>query len=281
MTAFRPSRRASAWIAAALLLALAAAALLALVLPPVIAAAARLLTVPLTRRLALQTLELAAICTALSLLLGAPLAWTLRLGAERVRRQRGLAVVSPLVLGLLARTTGFLVVLGEFGLVNLVLRTMQIETELPPRAMLLNELAVLAGMVQVFGPFMVLALYKAMARIDIGMVRALRSLGMSHPAIFLRVAVPLSRGGIAAGVATVFALATGAYVTVAMFGPRRVRALASLAYEQSTTLIDWQIAALGLGLAGIGLLLVARWLRQEALPQRRPNNRPAASSTSA
>lgn len=274
------SRRVSVW-AGAVLLALAAAGLLSVVLPPVLIAADRLLTVPLTRRLAVQTLKLAALCTVLSLLLGAPFAWTLRLGAERVRRVRAVGVASPFILGLLARTTGFLIVLGEFGLVNLVLRTLRIETEVPGRAMLLNELAVLGGMVQVFAPFMVLALYRPMARIDIGLVRSLRSLGMSHPAIFVQVAVPYSRGGAAAGVATVFALATGAYVTVAMFGHRRVQALADLAYDQSTALIGWQIAALVIGLGGIGLLVLGRWLRGAAMAQRPPNSRAAAPRTSA
>jgi ABC-type spermidine/putrescine transport system permease subunit I len=104
---------------------------------------------------------------------------------------------------------------------------------------------------------------------------------MSHAAIFLRVAVPLSRGGAAAGVITVFALATGAYVTVAMFGPHRVQTLARLAYDQSQRLIGWQIGALLLGLGGIGVLVAARWARAQAAGQRRPNSRPAASSTSA
>lgn len=274
------TRRGGAWLAA-VLAALAMAALLSFALPPVLTAGARLWTVPLTRRLAWQTLQLAALCAAICLVLGAPIAWMLRLGAERLRRARGLEAVSPFFLGLIARATGFLVVLGEFGLLNLVLRTLQIETEMPRGAALLAELAVLIGMVQVFAPFMVLALYRPMARIDIGTIRALRSLGMSHAAVFRRLALPLSRGGMVVGTATVFALATGAYVTVAMFGPRRVRALASVAYDQSTTLIGWQIAALVIGLGGVGLLLLARWLRWAAVPQRRPNSRPAAPRTSA
>ncbi len=274
------NRRVAIW-AAALLAALAVASLLSLALPPVLLAADRLLTVPLTRRLAFATLRLASLCTAVSLLLGLPMAWTVRLAAEQARTTRPFAAISPFVLGVLARATGFLVVLGEFGLVNLVLQAMRIETQLPRQRTWVAELTVLGGMVQVFAPFMILALYRSMSRTPIGTVRALRSLGMSHAAIFVRVAIPLSRGGAAAGVLTVFALATGAYLTVAMLGPRRVQALASLAYDQSTALILWQVVALALGVFAILLLLLGRYLRRAPPAQRPPNSRAAAPRTSA
>ena len=231
----------------------------------------------LYRRLAAETLKLATLCTIISLVVGAPLAWTMRLASERLGRGTSLGIATPLA-GILGRATGLLVVLGEFGLVNLVLRTLRVESDMPRRGTLLAELAVLGSMIQVFAPFMVLALYRPMGRIGIGTVRALRSLGMSHLALFWTVVLPLSLGGVAVGVATVFALATGAYVTVAVVGGRRVHALAGLAFEESTDLIGWQIAAVALVLAGTGLVLVVRrWVAA----QRPPNSRAAAPTTSA
>jgi ABC-type spermidine/putrescine transport system permease subunit I len=56
---------------------------------------------------------------------------------------------------------------------------------------------------------------------------------------------------------TVFALATGAYITVAAFGGVRVRAMAETAYEESSALVNWQLGAavLVIGLVSAAILL--------------------------
>jgi putative spermidine/putrescine transport system permease protein len=141
------------------------------------------------------------------------------------------------------RSLGWLVVLGEFGLVRLVLRTLRLEADMSHRSHLLSEMAVLGSLMQVFLPFMVLALYGAVSKIDPVLIRAARNMGASAARAFIEVVVPLSLPGAAIGVASVFALATGAYVTVAMVGGARVRGMAEMAYEESATLLGWQLGA--------------------------------------
>jgi putative spermidine/putrescine transport system permease protein len=204
---------------------------------------ARVLTSPLYRRLLGETFKLAGLCALLCLLVGYPLAWGLRLASDRVRRVVVLGVMAPVLIGVVVRSLGWLVVLGEFSLVNLVLRTLRLEADLSRRSHLLSEMAVLGGMVQVFFPFMVLALFGAVGKIDLGLIRAARNLGATRMRAFFAVVVPLSLPGAAIGVATVFALATGAYVTVAVVGGVRVRSMAEMAYEESSTLVNWQLGA--------------------------------------
>ena len=133
----------------------------------------RVLASPLYRRLLGQTFRLAAACALVCLLAGYPLAWALRLGVDRLRASAALGRFAPTLVTVLLRGMGALVVLGEFGLINLVLRTLRVEADLARRAPLAGELGELSSMVQVFFPFMVLALYGAVATMGGVKVRAL------------------------------------------------------------------------------------------------------------
>ena len=218
---------------------------------------ARVLASPLYRRLLAETFKLAGLCAVASLIVGYPIAWGLRLAADRARRSTAAGSLGPLLVNVVVRSLGWLVVLGEFGLLNLVLRTLRLEADISRGARLRGELSELGSMVEVFFPFMVLALYGAVAKIDLALIRAARNLGATRTRAFFEVVLPLSLPGAAVGVVTVFALATGAYITVAAFGGVRVRAMAEMAYEESSTLINWQLGAavLVVVLVSAGILL--------------------------
>lgn len=218
---------------------------------------ARVLASPLYRRLLGETFKLAGLCALISLVVGYPIAWGLRLAADWARGSRAAGSLGPVLVSVVLRSLGWLVVLGEFGLLNLILRTLRLEADLSRRYHLVSEMSELGNMVEVFLPFMVLALYGAVSRIDLAMLRAARSLGATRTRAFFEVVVPLSLPGAAVGVVTVFALATGAYITVAAFGGVRVRAMAEMAYEESSTLVNWQLGAavLVVGLVSAGILL--------------------------
>ena len=220
----------------------------------------RLLANPLYRRLLVQTFELAGACALICLLAGYPVAWGLRLGAERLRASAALGGFAPSLVGMLVRGMGALVVLGEFGLINLVLRTLRVEADLSRRSHFGSGFTELSGMVQVFFPFMVLALYGALAKIDLALPRAARNLGATRLRAFIEVVLPLSLPGAAIGVVGVFALATGAYVTVAALGAVKIRALAETAAADSATLIDWQLGAAVLAVLLISAAVLMRLL---------------------
>lgn len=221
---------------------------------------ARALASPLYRRLLAETAKLAGLCALVCLVLAYPLAWGMRVVSDRLRRIVVFGVLAPMLLSVLMRGLGWMVVLGEFGLVNLVLRTLRLEADLSRRSHLISELAVLGSMVEVFFPFMLLALYGAAAKIDPALLRAARNLGATRLRAFFLVVVPLTLPGAAVGVVTVFALATGAYVTVAAYGARHVRSLAEAAAEESATLMNWQLAAAAAVLAAAAAAILLRLL---------------------
>jgi len=237
---------------------------------------ARVLRSPLYRRLLGETFKLAALCAMISLLAGYPLAWGLRLAADWARRSKTAGSLGPLLVNVVMRSLGWLVVLGEFGLLNLVLRTLRLEAELSRRSRLLDEARELWNMLEVFFPFMVLALYGAVSRIELATIRAARNLGATRTRAFFEVVVPLSLPGAAVGVVSVFALATGAYITVAVFGGGRVRAMADMAYEESSTLVGWQLGAAVLVVLLVSAIILLRLLlaglrRADAGARARPS----------
>ena len=88
--------------------------------------------------------------------------------------------------------------------------------------LLYTDTALYIGMVYTYLPFMVLPVYARLAKLDATLLEAAADLGASPLRAFLRVTLPLSLPGIAAGVALVFIPCVGEYVIPELFGgPRR------------------------------------------------------------
>jgi len=196
-----------------------------------------------------ETLKLSALASALCLVLGTPVAWTLRLATSRMQGLILLGLLAPLLVSVVVRSFGWVILLGEFGLLNAALQAAGVGGPVSHRTHLYTEAAVLAGLVHVFLPFMVLAIYGALQKLDLQLLRAARNLGANRFRAFLAV-LPLTVPGMVAGVATVFALTAGSYVTVAVLGGNGVRVLAVVAYEQAISGMNWPLGS------AIGLVLL-------------------------
>jgi putative spermidine/putrescine transport system permease protein len=210
----------------------------------------RLLTDPFYLRVLATTFRLAAIAAVLCLLLGYPLALLLRAAPARLKGLLIVGIVAPLLVSVIVRTFGWVVILGEFGLLNNALRAIGVDATFARSSHLFNEPAVIAGLVHVFLPFMVLAIHGALQKQQARVVDAARNLGASPLRAFVLVTLPLSLPGVVAGLTTVFAMATGAYITVAVLGGSRVMVMSILAYQQSLGLANWQMGA------AIGIVLL-------------------------
>lgn len=203
----------------------------------------RLLTDPFYLGMLFGTFRLAFITSAICLVLAYPMAYFLRLCPDRYKGLILLGVLAPLLVSVVVRTFGWVVVLGEYGLVNSLLQGVGYPGDFAKRTHLYNEAAVVIGLVHVFFPFMVMALYNALQKLDMSLIRAARNLGATPLRAFREVTFPLTLPGVASGCTTVFALTTGAYVTVAVLGGPRVLVLAILAYQESVGLMNWQFGA--------------------------------------
>ncbi|MFI4986996.1 MAG: ABC transporter permease [Alphaproteobacteria bacterium] len=204
-----------------------------------------------------NTLKISVLVTLFSFALGYPLAYLMSTTTPRARNLLMALVLVPFWTSVLVRTFAWLVILGSNGLVNKALIALGIVEQ--PVKLLFNMIGVQIGMVHVLLPFMVFPLYGVMSRIDPSLVRVARSLGATPSRAFLRVFLPLSLPGIAAGCVLVFLLAIGFYITPALLGGPGEITLATMIDMMVTSFLNWGFAAtLGIVLlVTVGLIFIA------------------------
>ena len=216
----------------------------------------RALTNELYLRVIFETFKIAAVVTLLTLALGYPVAYVMATSG-RAWQLVGIAfVLLPFWTSILVRTYAWMVMLGRNGVVN---RTLigwgVIDSPLP----LLNNLAgVLIGMVHVLLPYMILPVFNAVKKVDPNLVLAAEGLGAPRWRAFLRVTLPLTMNGVAAGVTLVFTLSLGFFITPALLGGGRVVMIANLIEEQVRELLNWAFAG-ALSAILLALTLAAFW----------------------
>jgi putative spermidine/putrescine transport system permease protein len=202
------------------------------------------------------TLRIAVVVTALSLAIGYPLAHLM----ARMRSRLGhalllMAVIAPMLTGIVVRTFAWMTLLADRGVINTTLAWLGwINKPLP---LMYNEFGVVVGLVHIYVPFMVLTLVGVIGRIDPALEEAARILGAGRLRAFLEVTLPLSLPGILAGSLLVFALSISAYVTPVLLGGSNVLTLPMLIYQQVSASFNLGFAgALGVVLLAVSLALV-------------------------
>lgn len=198
-----------------------------------------------------RTIRISAIASAIMLVVGYPVAYYLRIVSPKVRGRLLFFVISPLLVSVVVRTYGWVILLSKEGLLNTVLLVVGIDTGFTRSTHLFNETAVIVGLAHVFCPFMVLALYNSLQKLNLSLLRAAANLGASPMRAFLEVTLPLTLPGVLAGITTVFPLVMGSFITVSVLGGPSVWVLSMSAYQEATGLMNWQLA----GAIGVSLLL--------------------------
>lgn len=227
------------------------------------------LSEPFYRDTLATTLYVATLTTLICLLAGLPAAYFLaRVGARRIKGLLIIMIILPLFTGNAVRTAGWMIVLGDHGVVNRLLMGMGLLSE--PVKMLYTPTAVVIGLTSVLLPFMIVTLQSVMEGIDRSVEEASWSLGAPPLLTFWRVVVPLALPGIVAGVLLCFILALNAYATPFLLGGPKFRMMAPVLYQQITAINNWPMgAALGFVLMSVSLclsLLSALMLRARRAP---------------
>jgi putative spermidine/putrescine transport system permease protein len=203
------------------------------------------------------TLVLGGAVTALAIALGYPVAYGLARGRHRWKTVLRLCVVAPLLVSVVIRTYGWIVLLAGNGVVNQTLLALHLVDE--PVKFLFTHTGVTIGLVHFALPVAILSLVGVIEAVDPALEEAARGLGAGPVQTFLRVTLPLTVPGIAAGSMLVFALTVAAFVTPALMGGPSLIVLSTLIYQQMTVTLEWgfgaAVAAILLGVT-TGLFLV-------------------------
>jgi putative spermidine/putrescine transport system permease protein len=202
------------------------------------------------------TLRIGLIVTVIALLIAYPLAHLLaRMRSKLGRTLLLMAIIAPMLTGLVVRTFAWLAILSNRGVVNSTFQLMGLTSA--PLPLLENETGIIIGLVHIYVPFMILTLTGVIARIDPRLEEAARGLGAGRVRTFLEVTLPLSMPGIFAGSLLVFALAISAYVTPLVLGGAQVMVWPILVYQAVSGSFNLGFGgALGVVLLLVSLLLV-------------------------
>ncbi|MFD9902035.1 ABC transporter permease [Mesorhizobium sp. NPDC059025] len=209
---------------------------------------------PIYVRTFISTFEVAGLVTLVCVLLGYPVAYLLSQLSERTAGLLMIFVVLPFWTSVLVRTYAWLVLLQRTGLVN----TWLIDAGLisAPLPLVHNMLGTVIGMVHVMLPFLILPLYASMRAIDPVYMRAAANCGATPSQAFRQVFLPMSLPGLAAGVALVFVLCLGFFVTPALLGGGRVAMWAMQIANNISVYGNWGAASA----LGVVLLVVTAFI---------------------
>ncbi len=205
-------------------------------------------------RVLLQTLALGVAVTALTLVLGYPVAYFLARAAARSRRLLILLVIAPLVVSIVIRSYGWMVLLGRAGTVNTVLQALGLIDK--PLPLMYNWFGVVIALTQVLLPFMILTLASVIEGIPESLEDTAAVLGAGWWQRFRHVVLPLSMEGVGAGITLVLMLTIGSFVSVLLLGGSDTLILPLLIYQQVILLNNNFAAALGMLLLAISVILL-------------------------
>ena len=216
---------------------------------------------PLYLGILLRSFSVAAVSTAICLLLGFPLALFISRSGARKNLYLYL-VILPFWTSFLVRTYAWMFLLRDTGLINSALLAAGLIRE--PLPLLYNYWAVIVGLVYGYMPFMVLPLFATLERMDKSLLEASADLGARPWSTLWRVTIPVCMPGITAGAILVFIPCLGAYLTPDLLGGGRTILIGNLIQNQFTAARDWPFgSAVSLALMAIVMAMLTVLARRQ------------------
>ena len=211
-------------------------------------------------RSTLMALETSIYC----IVLAYPVAYYLafRAGARRVSLLT--VILVPAWTSFLLRVLAWKIILGSEGLLSSFLQWAGLLDE--PRPILLySRAAVVVALTYSWIPFVALPIFAALERIDRHLLEAAYDLGCPPWQAFLRVTLPLSLPGVAAGFLFVFIPTLGEWVTPALVGGVDGVMYGNIVQDQFVRSLNWPMGSL-MSLVMLVMMLLLVLLVARLLP---------------
>jgi putative spermidine/putrescine transport system permease protein len=199
----------------------------------------------------LRTLGISLAVTLACVALGYPVAYLLATLPMRTSNLLMILVLLPFWTSLLVRTTSWIVVLGQNGVLLEFLAFLHLVGDDDRPRLIYNMTGSIVAMTHILLPFMILPLYSVMRGISPSYMRAAQNLGAPPATAFLRVYLPQTVPGLGAGCILVFILAIGYYITPALVGGESGTMISNFIALHMQKSLNWGLAA------ALGALLLA------------------------
>ena len=183
--------------------------------------------------------------TLLAFVVSFPIAFYLvKVISPRVSGFLMLLLLIPLWIGELVTIYGWVILLGENGVINESLKFLGlIDHSLP---LIYNNLSMTIGLLYMSMLFMIIPIMTTMESLDDAMIEAASDLGASKWTIFRRIVIPHAMPGIINGSIIVFMLVIGDYVAPNILGGKSSLWFTEQIYNQFLSTFNWnQGAAFG------------------------------------
>ncbi|MDB2552841.1 ABC transporter permease subunit [Paracoccus sp. (in: a-proteobacteria)] len=189
----------------------------------------------------LSSLQIAAVSTFITLLVGYPVAYGMAQSPDEWRPTLMMLVILPFWTSFLIRVYAWIGILANEGFLNqFLLWTGIIDM---PLQIMNTTTAVYIGIVYTYLPFMILPIYATLEKMDGALIEAAEDLGCSRLSAFWLVTLPLSRPGIIAGCFLVFIPVIGEFVIPSLLGGSRTLMIGKVLWEEFFSNRDWPVAS--------------------------------------
>lgn len=189
----------------------------------------------------LRTFIISILVTLLCALLGTPEAYILHRMANPWKSICLLAILGPLLISVVVRTLGWAILIGSKGVINQTLLGIGLIDE--PIKLMFTTTGVVIALVHVLIPFMVLSVWASLQKLDPKVESAGQSLGATPFTVLRRIVIPQIMPGILSGSLIVFALTASAFATPSILGGRRLKVVATTAYDEYLGTLNWPLGA--------------------------------------
>jgi putative spermidine/putrescine transport system permease protein len=184
---------------------------------------------------------MAVLVTLICIAIGVPEAYVLSRLSERWRAVSIVIVLGPMLISVVVRTLGWAVLLGNEGMINKLLLATGLVAE--PVKLMFTFTGIVIALVHVLVPFMVLAVWASLQKLDAATEHAAQSLGASLATVLRRIVFPQVIPGVLSGALIVFSLAASAFATPAIIGGRRLKVVPTTIYDEFLGNLNWPLGA--------------------------------------
>lgn len=208
-----------------------------------------------------RSFSYAGIATVVCLLLGYPLAYAIAFKAGSFKYFMLVLVIAPFFTSFLLRTLSWRTILSDQGPVTSFIQAIGL---LPDDGRLLaTPVAVIAGLIYNFMPFMVLPIYASLDKVDPRLIEAASDLYSRPFTGFRKVTLPLSMPGVVSGTLLTFIPASGDYINAELLGTPKQYMVGNRIQSAFLTEHNYPLAAaLSLVLMAVVVLMVVVYVRR-------------------
>ena len=180
--------------------------------------------------------------TVLSFLIGFPCALILAKHVKGYWREAiFVLIILPFWSNALVRIFSWTMVLRGNGVIEMTLNW--ISPGFGDFSLMFTYQAILIGLVHSYLPYMILTCYVSIQSIDDSIIEAARVLGASRIKILMRLIIPLSLPGIAAGSVLIFIPVVGSFMEPRILGGREGTFIGTIIEDQFTRVFNWPLGA--------------------------------------